>query len=121
MLDHIELKTRDTAAAGRFYSEVLAPLGYALKVDGASKGLGDAAGLDLFLVEGEPEPVHFAFRAPSREIVDSVYRVAERGGHQLDRAPALAPHIHPHYYAAYLRDPDGRLVEFVSHAAPDGS
>jgi hypothetical protein len=38
----------------------------------------------------------------------------------LDRAPALAPHIHPDYYAGYLRDPDGRLVEFVCHAAEPG-
>ena len=35
----------------------------------------------------------------------------------LDRAPALAPHVHPNYYAAYLRDPDGRLVKFTCHEA----
>jgi len=35
----------------------------------------------------------------------------------LERALGLAPHIHPHYYAAYLRDPDGRLVEFTCHEA----
>ena len=43
----------------------------------------------------------------------------ERGSlfNALDRAPALAPHVHPNYYAAYLRDPDGRLIEFTCHEA----
>src|SRR4051812_17848893 len=109
MIDHIELKTRDIDAALRFYTDVLAPLGYAQRIDGPGKGLGDAAGLDLFLVEGEPEPVHFAFQALSRAAVDAVYRAAGICEHRLDRAPALAPQIHPDYYAAYLRDPDGRL------------
>ncbi len=118
MIDHLELKTRDIAAHQRFYGDVLAPLGYALKVDGVAKGYGDGTSLDLFFVEGEPSSnVHFAFNASNRQTVDEVYRLAQAAGHQLDRAPALAPHIHPNYYAGYLRDPDGRLVEFVCHKA----
>ncbi len=116
MIDHLELRTRDLPASVRFYSDLLAPLGYALKVDAAAKGFGDGRSLDLFLVEGDPaSDAHFAFAAPDRATVDGIYAVGERAGHQLDRAPALAPHIHPNYYAGYLRDPDGRLVEFVSH------
>jgi len=118
VIDHLELKTRDLAASVRFYSELLAPLGYTLRVDGAAKGFGDGRSLDLFLVAGDPaSDAHFAFAAPDRKIVDRIYAAGEGGGHRLDRAPALAPHIHPHYYAGYLRDPDGRLIEFVSHAA----
>ncbi len=116
MIDHLELKTRYLDASLHFYTEVLAPLGYNLKVDGPTKGFGDDTALDLFLVEGAPsENVHFAFRAPNRAVVDRVYAIGEKGGHCVDRAPALAPHIHPDYYAGYLRDPDGRLVEFVCH------
>jgi hypothetical protein len=48
-------------------------------------------------------------------MVDTIYRIGRAGGHGLDRPPALAPHVHPDYYAGYLRDPDGRLVEFVCH------
>ena len=48
-------------------------------------------------------------------MVDRIYAIGGEKGHSLDRAPALAPHIHPNYYAGYLRDPDGRLVEFVCH------
>ena len=28
---------------------------------------------------------------------------------------ATVPRVHPNYYAGYLRDPDGRLIEFVCH------
>ncbi|MDB5360441.1 MAG: hypothetical protein JWO51_1738 [Rhodospirillales bacterium] len=116
MIDHLELQTRDIEAHIRFYGDVLAPLGYELKVNGPAKGYGDGTSLDFFFVAGEPSAhVHFAFSAPSRAIVDRIYETAQQGGHGLDRAPALAPRIHPNYYAGYLRDPDGRLVEFVCH------
>lgn len=116
MIDHLELQTRRIGDSARFYADLLEPLGYRLKVDGKAKGYGDAGGLDFFIVEGDPSTdVHFAFRAPSRSLVDQIYETGRAAGHQLDRAPALAPHVHPNYYAGYLRDPDGRLVEFVCH------
>ena len=118
MIDHLELRTDKLDASLAFYATVLAPLGYALEVDGASKGFGAGGSLDFFLIEGEPtEKVHFAFAAPDRATVDRIYSVADAAGLTLDRAPALAPHIHPSYYAGYLRDPDGHLVEFVTHRA----
>jgi len=107
MIDHIELRTRDLAASVRFYAAVLEPLGYRQSVDDA----------DFFLIAGEPaDHAHYAFRAASRALVRACY---ERGSlfNALDRAPALAPHVHPNYYAAYLRDPDGRLIEFTCHEA----
>jgi catechol 2,3-dioxygenase-like lactoylglutathione lyase family enzyme len=117
MIDHLELKTRDLAASLRFYTDLLAPLGYTLRAHGPAKGFGDGVSLDLFLVEGDPSAnVHFAFRAPDRAMVDRIYALGRDAGHRTDREPALAPHIHPHYYAGYLRDPDDRLVEFVCHA-----
>ncbi|GAB3792819.1 VOC family protein [Dyella agri] len=116
MIDHLELHTRDLDASLRFYDAVLAPLGYERKVDGTAKGYGNGNDLDFFLVAGEPSTqVHVAFGAASRALVDRVHAVAQAAGHQVDRAPALAPHIHPDYYAGYLRDPDGRLIEFVCH------
>jgi catechol 2,3-dioxygenase-like lactoylglutathione lyase family enzyme len=117
MIDHIELRTRDLPASVRFYAAVLEPLGYRQSVDGPAKGFGDARGPDFFLIAGEPvDRAHYAFRAPSRAIVRACY---ERGSafNALERAPALAPQVHPNYYAAYLRDPDGRLVEFTCHEA----
>lgn len=116
MIDHLELRTRSLVKSLHFYGDVLAPLGYRLMVDGAAKGFGDGASLDFFVAEGDPSAnIHFAFNAPSRALVDRIYEVAREAGHTLDRRPALAPHIHPHYYAVYLRDPDGHLIEFVCH------
>ena len=120
MIDHLELQTSDIAATLLFYTKLLSPLGYECKADGSAKGFGDSQGLDFFLVEGEPSSnVHFAFKTKSRADVDLVYDLGRKAGFLLDRAPALAPHIHPNYYAGYLRDPDNRLVEFVCHAGPE--
>jgi catechol 2,3-dioxygenase-like lactoylglutathione lyase family enzyme len=116
MIDHLELQTRSIPESVRFYSEVLKPLGYSRKLDGPAQGFGSGDGedMDLFLIDGEPSAnVHFAFAAASRAAVDHAWSAGREGGHTLDRPPALAPHIHPYYYAGYLRDPDGRLVEIV--------
>lgn len=118
MIDHIELQTRQLAASLRFYTDVLAPLGYRRQLEGPPAGFGVGDGMDLFLVEGEASAnVHFAFGAKSRRIVDEAFAAGKAAGHELDREPALAPHIHPNYYAGFLRDPDGRLIEIVCHAA----
>lgn len=117
MIDHLELHTRNVEASLDFYVHVLAPLGYVPINDGAARGVGDDSGLEIFLVAGDrPTNVHFAFKAVTRAMVDEVYEIARRAGYGLDRPPALAPEIHPDYYAGYLRDPDRRLVEFVCHA-----
>ena len=116
MLDHLEIRTRRLADCTGFYQAVLAPVGYALVVDGAKKGFGFEDRLDFWIDEGQPSAeVHFAFTAADRAAVDLAYSLAGVHGGTQDRPPALAPHIHPNYYAGYARDPDGRLVEFVSH------
>ena len=119
MLDHLEIQTRALDETVVFYRTILAPLNYTLRVDGPAKGFGDGQRLDFFIREGTPsENVHFAFEAKSRAVVDQIYLAAKDANFCLDRPPALAPHIHPSYYAGYLRDPDGRLVELVCHATP---
>jgi catechol 2,3-dioxygenase-like lactoylglutathione lyase family enzyme len=121
MLDHLEIQTRALAQTVEFYRIVLAPLGYTLRVDGPAKGFGDGARLDMFIREGEPSSnVHYAFEAGARAVVDAIYETARGAGLHLDRPPALAAHVHPNYYAGYLRDPDGRLVEVVCHKPDNG-
>lgn len=118
MIDHLELKTNRLAESVRFYRDVLKPLGYEQKLDGPVAGFGDHRGMDLFLVDGDPSAnVHYAFAAKTRLIVDAAWEAGRSGRHVLDRAPSLAPNIHPNYYAGYLRDPDGRLVEIVCQRA----
>lgn len=90
MIDHLEINTRQMAASLHFYADVLAPLGYVQKPDGAAKGFTDGVSLDFFLAEGEPSiNVHYAFATPDRMTVDRIYQAAEAAGHALDRAPAL--------------------------------
>ena len=114
MIDHLQLQTRKMDENATFYSDVLKPIGYLKMLDGATKGFGSGGTMDLFLVAGEPSAdVHFAFAASSRALVDEAWQAGAAAGHVTDRAPALALHVHPNYYAGYLRDPDGRLVELV--------
>lgn len=116
MLDHLEIRTRRVSDCVAFYRRVLEPVGYGLVVDGPAKGFGHDGRLDFWIVEGDPSlDVHFAFNAVDRPAVDAAFAAADGHGGRQDRAPTLAPHIHPNYYAGYARDPDGRLVEFVSH------
>jgi catechol 2,3-dioxygenase-like lactoylglutathione lyase family enzyme len=116
MIDHLELQTRAMAESLRFFGDVLGPLGYTQQLDGEARGFGAGDSLDFFLIDGEPSAnVHFAFQAASRAAVDSSFEAGRANGHALDRAPAIMPHIHPNYYAGFLRDPDGRLVEIVCH------
>lgn len=118
MLDHLEVQTRQVAPTLRFYGALLAPLGYRVEAEGRATGYGDGTRLDFFVAEGEPSSnVHYAFEAPSRAVVNEIYEIGRAHGLKLDREPALAPQIHANYYAGYLRDPDGRLIEFVCHKA----
>ena len=116
MIDHLELFTTDLAASTAFYASALAPLGYALHVAGPSHGFGaDPSRLDFWLRAGAastPRP-HFAFGCASRDQVDATYRAALEAGGTDNGAPRLLLHIHPTYYAGFVRDPDGHNVEFV--------
>jgi catechol 2,3-dioxygenase-like lactoylglutathione lyase family enzyme len=123
MIDHVELQVADAAASSRFFAAALAPLGYALHVQGPSNGFGtDLDTLDFWLKPGgpsEPRP-HVAFNCTDRGTVDAAYAAALQGGGRDNGAPAVLERIHPNYYAGFVRDPDGHNIEFVCHRAPQG-
>jgi catechol 2,3-dioxygenase-like lactoylglutathione lyase family enzyme len=54
--------------------------------------------------------------APDRAAVDAFYQAAVAHGGRDNGAPALRPHYHPHYYGAFVIDPDGNNIEAVCHA-----
>jgi catechol 2,3-dioxygenase-like lactoylglutathione lyase family enzyme len=116
MLDHIELRSPNVERTQGFL------LGLAPWIFTESrfilKGLVILAGLDFFIVGGDPSNniVHFAFQAKDRATVHACYESADGTGGKRHKAPALAPQIHPNYYAGYVHDPEGRLIEFVCHA-----
>jgi predicted lactoylglutathione lyase len=59
---------------------------------------------------------HVAFTARSRAEVDAFHAAALAAGGKDNGGPGLRPHYHPHYYGAFVFDPDGNNVEAVCHA-----
>ncbi len=72
---------------------------------------------DFWIMQGQVNhpPVHFAFRASSRQEVDDFYQAALLAGGRDHGAPGLRPHYHVNYYAAFILDPDGHNIEAVCH------
>lgn len=117
MLDHISLPVRDVAASRAFYAQALAPLGYTLLMEfGEVVGFGVAGKPDFWLSPGEPTaPIHVAFAAADRGVVDAFHAAAIAAGGRDNGGPGLRPHYHPGYYGAFALDPDGNNVEAVCH------
>jgi catechol 2,3-dioxygenase-like lactoylglutathione lyase family enzyme len=120
MLDHVSIQCQDPAAAAAFYDAVLAPLGGRRVLDfGPVIGYG-TEDADFWIgpvdTGGEAREVHLAFTAPDRAAVDAFHEAAVEQGAAVLHAPAVHPDYHEHYYAAFVRDPDGNNVETVCHA-----
>lgn len=129
MLDHVSITVSDLASAAGFYDAVMA----ALRVpcvwrehDAVGYGVRNGADDDshaYLTIRATGEPIHadrrhWCFRAPDRAAVDAFHAAGLARGGTDEGAPGLRPHYHAHYYAAFLRDPDGNRVEAVCHRAP---
>lgn len=130
MIDHLEILVADLPRSAAFFRAALAPLGYALHVAGNPTGFGAPTAtsatstpgppaLDFWIKEGGPSTPrpHFAFACASRALVEAAYRAALEAGGTDNGAPKLLAHLHPSYYAGFVRDPDGHNVELVCHVA----
>ena len=121
MIDHVTVRVQDLSRALDFYRGALAPLRYDVLMEypGAA-GLGSDGKPDLWLMEtDEPlNPTHLALSA-ERAVVDAFYQAALAAGGADNGAAGLRPDYHPHYYAAFVRDPEGNNIEVVCHADPD--
>lgn len=118
MIDHLELLVADLSRATTFFRGALAPLGYAVHVDGLPRGFGTAPDrLDFWLRDGGPSTPrpHLAFHCASRALVDAAHQAALAVGGIDNGAPRVLDHIHPRYYAGFVRDPDGHNIELVCH------
>jgi catechol 2,3-dioxygenase-like lactoylglutathione lyase family enzyme len=119
MLDHISLRVQDHSRAVAFYRAALAPLGYQVMMEfpGAA-GLG--AGMPDFWLMATDQPLnptHVAFSA-DRATVDAFHAAALAAGGTDNGPPGLRADYHPHYYGAFVRDPEGNNVEVVCHLDP---
>ena len=118
LIDHVNLPVGDLVRSRWFYENVLATLGQRLLlVDGDAVGFGtDAWAFGIVRVPPPITPLHVAFVAPSRDAVDRFFEAATALGAPSLGAPGLRPHYAAHYYAAFVRDPDGHSVEAVCRA-----
>jgi len=126
-LDHISLVVSDYARSKAFYERVLQPLGIERLMEfGMAAGFGRDQMPSFWIGQGPasfqtPEqvrvitPHHIAFAARSRAEVDAFYAAALKAGARDFGAPGLRPQYHPHYYGAFVLDPDGHNIEAVCH------
>ena len=118
MVDHVGLRVADIPASVRFYTAVLAPLGYVLASQGedyAGFGPQGAPALWLHLSPERGRGTHLAFRAPNREAVQRFHAAGLEAGAKDNGAPGLRPDYAANYYAAFLIDRDGNNVEAVCY------
>jgi catechol 2,3-dioxygenase-like lactoylglutathione lyase family enzyme len=120
MIDHTGVSVSDVARSKAFYRAALAPLGYAVLAEvGDFAGFGVPPKPDFWIGKGTPNtpPVHVAFRAETRAVVDAFHKAALAAGGRDNGPPGLRPHYHANYYGAFVLDPDGHNIEAVCHAA----
>jgi catechol 2,3-dioxygenase-like lactoylglutathione lyase family enzyme len=122
MIHHISLGTADLARARTFYDAVMRELGLRRTFE-ADDMIGYGAGTTVFAVNlpGAPASagngVHVAFEVERRAAVDAFFDAAMSHGGISDGAPGLRPHYDAHYYAAFVRDPDGNKIEALTFTA----
>lgn len=129
MIDHIGVAVADATVSAAFYSAALAPLGIVeiVRVPAAESGSGGSlygfgypGGAPAFFWIGDGERVgestHVAFRAEHRSQVVAFHAAALGAGGVDHGGPGLRPHYGPHYFAAFVLDPDRINVEVVCYA-----
>jgi catechol 2,3-dioxygenase-like lactoylglutathione lyase family enzyme len=126
MLLYITLGTNDLPRAKAFYDAVMPTLGHILRAQDAREiGYGpiDAPRTQLWVTlpyDGAPATIGNgsmpAFDAPSRAAVDAFHAAGLANGGTDEGPPGLRPHG-PHFYACYLRDPDGNKISAVYERA----
>jgi catechol 2,3-dioxygenase-like lactoylglutathione lyase family enzyme len=122
MLDHVSITVDDLSRSAPFYDAVMAALGVPCvwrEAEAIGYGARDS-GEGYLTIRQCPGVVadrrHWAFRAGDRAAVRAFHAAGLAAGGQDDGGPGQRLEYHAHYYAAFLRDPDGNRVEAVCHA-----
>jgi catechol 2,3-dioxygenase-like lactoylglutathione lyase family enzyme len=117
VFDHVEYVISDLNAARLFYTACLGVFGWTLMKQDLSMGIigfGSDGIIRLHLTMGVAvsPPLHVAFQAESRAVVDEFYRVGLLTNGR-DNGPPGPRSYAQRYYAAYLLDPDNHNIEAV--------
>ncbi|MBB3308877.1 catechol 2,3-dioxygenase-like lactoylglutathione lyase family enzyme [Rhizobium sp. BK196] len=130
MLHHASFGVADIEKAARFYDAAFGALGYIRVWEdlrpgeaGQAVGYGLPGGGDKLAIKaveaveaGQAAPgagFHLAFAAPDRQSVIEFHAAALAHGGVDNGAPGLRQHYGPHYFAAFVIDPDGYRIEAV--------
>jgi catechol 2,3-dioxygenase-like lactoylglutathione lyase family enzyme len=120
MIDHVSVRVLDFPKLLVFYREALSPIGYRVIMEyPGAVGLGADGKPDLWLMQTDKtlNPTHVALSS-TRERIDAFHAAGLAAGGS-DNGPAgLRADYHPHYYAAFILDPEGNNIEVVSHMPP---
>jgi catechol 2,3-dioxygenase-like lactoylglutathione lyase family enzyme len=126
MIDHMGFRVRDLVAARTFYDACAAALGLQTADNGQeSFVLGYSAAEPVpFIWIGTTEPafwmpahvtstspIHLAFKARDRAMVDRFYEAALAAGGRDNGKPGPRGPAGMNYYAAFVLDPDGNNIE----------
>jgi catechol 2,3-dioxygenase-like lactoylglutathione lyase family enzyme len=118
-LDHVGLDVSDYEASKAFYDQALAPLGLTLMMEPIERVGGYGDNFPFFWIaqrhRGADSGVHVAFTADDRASVDAFHEAALAAGGKDNGGPGVREIYHPHYYGAFVLDPDGNNVEAVCH------
>jgi catechol 2,3-dioxygenase-like lactoylglutathione lyase family enzyme len=127
VLDHVRVMATDIERSRVFYRRVLGVLGYRVWHERPPNlvGLGPSSATEeplasFWLREGDAPSVGtlVSFTVDSRELVDQFHATGLDAGGTDGGAPDTRP-FHPHYYSAYVIDPDGVTLEVVCHRPAD--
>jgi len=132
MIDHLSTYATDFPATRAFYEAVLATLGFSIQAEMELADDPDLPGRRIcafgpagrgrfWVIEAAAPytPRHVAFEAANRAAVDAFHRAGLAAGGSDLGVPGPRPIYHPHYYGAFLTDPDGNNAEAVCHT-PEG-
>jgi catechol 2,3-dioxygenase-like lactoylglutathione lyase family enzyme len=117
--DHIGFGVADFARSRAFYAAALAPLGLGVVREGegwAMFGREGHGALWIGQIGRVPGPIHIAFAAADRAGVRAFHAAALAAGGTDNGGPGIRAQYHPHYYGAFVLDPDGHNAEAVCRA-----
>jgi catechol 2,3-dioxygenase-like lactoylglutathione lyase family enzyme len=118
VIDHVGFEVADLDASAAFYDAVFAVMGVRQVFRSANAIAYGRHTPVLWIVRRGRGPApafgHLALAAAGRPAVNAAYAAALKHGGSDNGEPALRPHYGKNYYAAYVHDPDGYRVEFVS-------
>lgn len=119
LLDHIGAPVRNIAAARQFYGAALGAIGMKINMDvGSAFGMGSGKQKIFWLSRHRKAAGggHYAFRVDHSTEVDAFHAAALTAGGKDNGKPGPRPDYGPHYYAAFVKDPEGNNIEVVSYA-----